>query len=302
MRCDLHVHTRHSGNCSLPVLRHFFGESCAQPEEVYQRLKQQGMGLVTVTDHDSIDAAEALRRHADFFLSEEVTVRLPSGTEAHVGVYDISERQHLQIQRRRDDLPALLAYFSEKRLFYSVHHVFSGLTGRRTLEDFSWFEEWFPAFEARNGLMPARQNREAERLTEALGKIAVGGSDAHALPSLGAAFTEVPGARDKEEFFAALRAGQARVGGGSGSYARLTRDVLHIAAGTLREKPWLLPMTPIAAVIPFWTLTNSLSEAAFVRCWVRRLEAAGMLEPQPARTLGTGSRFWPSARPSEEAA
>lgn len=302
MRCDLHVHTRHSGNCSLPVLRHFFRESCAQPEEVYQRLKRLGMGLVTITDHDSIDAAESLRRHADFFLSEEVTVRLPSGTEAHVGVYDISERQHLQIQRRRDDLPALLAYFSEKRLFYSLNHVFSGLTGRRTLEDFAWFEEWFPAFEARNGVMPTRQNREAERLAASLGKIAVGGSDAHALPSVGAAFTEVPGARTKEEFFAALRAGRARAAGGSGSYARLTRDVLHIAAGTLRENPWLLPIAPLVAVIPLWTLANSLGEAAFVRYWVRRLEAAAMLEPRAATAGGFWTRAWPAAQPSEEAA
>jgi predicted metal-dependent phosphoesterase TrpH len=302
MRCDLHVHTRHSGNCSLPVLRHFFRESCSQPEEVYQRLKRLGMGLVTITDHDSIDAAETLRRHADFFLSEEVTVRLPSGAEAHVGVYDITEHQHVQIQRRRDDLPALLAYFSEKRLFYSLNHVFSGLTGRRTLEDFAWFEEWFPALEARNGVMPARQNREAERLAESLGKIALGGSDAHALPSLGAAFTEVPGARNQEEFFAGLRAGRARVRGRSGSYARLTRDIFHIAAGTLRETPWLLPIAPIVALIPLWTLANSLSEAAFVRYWARQLEATGMLEVRPATAGGFWTRAWPAARPSEEAA
>ena len=44
------------------------------------------MDLVTVTDHDSIDAAERLRRHPDFFLSEEVSCLTPSGTELHVGV------------------------------------------------------------------------------------------------------------------------------------------------------------------------------------------------------------------------
>lgn len=293
----MHVHTRYSGKCSLPVLRHFFRESCSEPEAVYERLKRQGMGLVTVTDHDSIDAAEPLRRHADFFLSEEVTVRMPSGTAAHVGVYDITERQHTQIQRRRDDLPALLAYLSEKRLFYSVNHVFSRLTGRREIADFTWFDEWFPAFEVRNGLMPTQQNREAERLAESLGKVAVGGSDAHALPSVGAAFTEVPGARNKEEFFAALHAGETRVEGGSGSYARLTRDVFHIAAGTLRENPWLLPIAPIVAVIPIWTLANSLGEALFARTWVRQLEAAGMLEPAPASRPA-----WPGVQPSEEVA
>ncbi len=59
--------------------------------------------MVTITDHDSIDAAEVLRRHADFFLSEEATVRMPSGTEMHLGVYGITERDHVEIQRRRSD-------------------------------------------------------------------------------------------------------------------------------------------------------------------------------------------------------
>lgn len=305
MRCDLHVHTRHSGRCSIPVLRHFFRESHSEPEAVYERLKAMGMGLVTITDHDAIGAAEPLRRHADFFLSEEVTVRMASGTEAHVGVYDITEHQHVQIQRRRDDLPALLAYLSERRLLFSLNHVFSSLTGRRRADDFDWFEAWFPAFEARNGILPPRQNREAERLTETLGKISIGGSDAHALASAGAAFTEVPGARTKEEFFAGLRAGKARACGRSGSYARLTRDVFHIAAGNLRAYPWLLPIAPVVALIPVWTLANSLSEALFVRYWVRRLEAAGKLEPLtvPSRPASSLLRsLWLGVRASEETA
>jgi len=37
-----------------------------------------------------------LRRHPDFFLSEEVTVRMPSGTEMHMGVYGITERDHAE--------------------------------------------------------------------------------------------------------------------------------------------------------------------------------------------------------------
>jgi len=57
------------------------------PTEVYERLKQLGMSIVTVTDHDSIDAVETLRRYPDFFLSEEVTVKMSSGTQIHLGVY-----------------------------------------------------------------------------------------------------------------------------------------------------------------------------------------------------------------------
>src|SRR6202142_4576065 len=138
MRCDLHVHTRHSGMCTVPVMSRICLESYNQPRALYETLKQRGMDLVTVTDHDSIGAAAELRHHPDFFLSEEVTCRMPSGTYAHVGVYDITERQHAEIYRRRNDLIRLLCYLSEQRLFFTVNHVFSSVTGRRNEDDFKW--------------------------------------------------------------------------------------------------------------------------------------------------------------------
>src|SRR5215471_9939509 len=137
MRCDLHVHTDRSGMCTVPVARRFCQESYNDPLEVYWRLKRRGMDLVTVTDHDSIDAVECLRQFPDFFLSEEVTGIMPSGNEVHIGVYDISERDHLELQRRRTDIAALVAYCRERRLLFAVNHVFSALTGSRTDADFA---------------------------------------------------------------------------------------------------------------------------------------------------------------------
>ena len=109
MRCDLHVHSIHSGTLPVAILRHFFLESYSDPNDVYNTLRKRGMDLVTLTDHDSIEGAEALRKHPDFFVSEEVTCRMPSGTRAHVGVYDLTERQHCEINRRRNDLIRLIA-------------------------------------------------------------------------------------------------------------------------------------------------------------------------------------------------
>ncbi len=136
MRCDLHVHSIASGMCNTPILDRICRESYNQPAEVYTRLKKLGMSSVTLTDHDSIDAGEALRKHPDFFLSEEATVQMPGGTEMHLGVYGITERDHIEIQRRRKDFISLMMYLTEKKLFFSVNHVFSGLTGRRLDEDF----------------------------------------------------------------------------------------------------------------------------------------------------------------------
>jgi len=58
------------------------------------------------------DAAEVLRDRPDFFLSEEVTCTMPSGTELHLGVYGITERDHIEIQKRRNDFIALLMYLT----------------------------------------------------------------------------------------------------------------------------------------------------------------------------------------------
>ena len=212
----MHVHSYFSGPCTTPFARRFCRESYNDPDQVYSLLERRGMNLFTLTDHDSIDGAEKLRGRPGFFLSEELTCRMPSGTEVHIGVYDFHERQHVQLQQRRNDLVALLMYLSERRIFFSINHVFSSLTGRRDREDFAWFQEYFPAIETRNSHMLEATNGRAARLATQWDKIGIGGSDAHALPSVGTAFTEVPGARDKEEFFAGLRNGVGRVCGESG--------------------------------------------------------------------------------------
>jgi len=271
MRCDLHVHSYFSGPCTTPIVGRFCRESYSDPEQVYSLLRRRGMNLFTLTDHDAIEGSEKLRRHPDFFLSEELTCRMPSGTEVHIGVYDFHERQHAQLQQRRNDLVALLMYLTERRLFFSINHVFSSVTGRREREDFAWFEEYFPAVETHNSHMLESTNAHAAALARQWDKIAIGGSDAHALPSVGTAFTEVPGARDKEEFFAGLRAGMGRVGGECGSFAKLTRDVFLIAYEMMREKSWTTLLAPLGVLVPAITYLNYRADNSFGRLWAEQV-------------------------------
>jgi predicted metal-dependent phosphoesterase TrpH len=270
MKCDVHVHSEYSGRCVSPA---FLGRMCQEsyspPEQVYATLKRRGMDLVTLTDHDSIDGADELRRYKDFFASEEVTCRMPSGTTVHVGVYDLTESQHIEIQRRRDDLESLLAHLREQRLFFAVNHVFSSLTGRRVLEDFDWFISGFPAFETRNGHILACNNRRAARLARWTGKVGLGGSDGHTLASIGTTYTVVPGARNRQEFLAGLRDGQGHVRGQSGSYGKLARDVFLISLEMMRDKPWTVLLAPLALMIPPALLTNYFKEILFGRYWMR---------------------------------
>ena len=273
MRCDLHVHTTASGMCSTPGLGHVCRESYNEPAEVYERAKATGMSVVTVTDHDSIDAGRELRRHPDFFLSEEVTVQLPSGTEMHLGVYGITERDHAEIQKRRRDFIALVMYLTERKLFFSVNHVFSGLTGRREEEDFSWFASYAPAFEIRNGAMWSEANASATRLAKKWGKVGLGGSDAHTMAGVGLTYTEVRGARTVDEFIAGLRMGRASVHGAHGSFAKVTADVYRIAGGFFQEKPWAVAIVPLTVLVPAITFGHWLNEIRFCRKWATTLES-----------------------------
>jgi predicted metal-dependent phosphoesterase TrpH len=273
MRCDLHIHSVASGMCNTPGLTRVCLESYNEPRQVYNRLKQLGMSAVTITDHDSIDAVEELRKYPDFFLSEEVTVRMPTGTEMHLGVYNMAERDHVEIQRRRTDFLSLLMYLTERKLFFSVNHVFSGLTGRREAEDFNWFASYVPAYETRNGQMWPKANESAAQLAKRLGKIAIGGSDSHTMAGVGRTYTEVRGAQTVDEFFGGLRAGRGVVQGQHGSVSRLTVDIFRIAKCVFEEKPAMLALLPFTVLIPCVTAAHWLNEIRFCKKWTATLES-----------------------------
>jgi predicted metal-dependent phosphoesterase TrpH len=267
MRCDLHVHTVHSGMCTVPVLSRVCLESYNEPHALYERLKQRGMDLVTVTDHDSIDAVEELRHYPDFFLSEEVTCTMPSGTEMHAGVYGISERDHIELQRRRHDVKSLLAYAAENRLFVTVNHLYSSLTGLRTEDDFAIFARDFHGVETVNGQILKRSNRLAGDFARRFGKPVIGGSDSHTLAGLARTFTEVAGASSAKEFLAGMRLGQSVARGESGDYFKLTSAVFAIGGSLIRATPWMALGAGLFMLAPVITLANYCGELAFAWYW-----------------------------------
>ena len=284
MKCDLHVHTHHSGMCTVPVLKRICRESYNDPREVYETLKRRGMDLVTVTDHDSIDAVEPLRRHPDFFLSEEVSCNTEHGTHLHMGVYGMEERDHADLQLRRDDLPRLIAFLNEKRLLFSINHAFSSLTGPRTEADFDDFATRFPAIETRNGQMLEAANRHAAAFAERHGRISMAGSDAHTLACLGRTYTDVASARTPAEFLEGLKQGRGVAIGESGDVRKLTQAVCSIGASLVREKPWTAVLVPLMAFIPAITIVNFVMELSFAAKWGTRM-AQGIKTPVSAAAL-----------------
>ena len=277
MRCDLHVHSWYSGRAEVPVLEHVGRECYSPPLEVHDRARRRGMDLVTLTDHDTIEGVLSLARLPDTFASEEVTVLLDGGRQLHVNVFGLDEWQHAALQARRRDFEAFLAFLAEERLPASVNHLFSALTGARELGDLRLPLGRLPLVEALNGAMPEGHNERARIVGREAGMAPVGGSDAHSLAHVARAFTTVPGARTKEEFLAGLRTGLTVPSGRSGSYARLTGEVVRIfAAGyaeTFRDvlagSPSAvrvaasLALAPFLPLIPLFTLGVYAHERRF---------------------------------------
>jgi predicted metal-dependent phosphoesterase TrpH len=287
MRADLHVHSRHSGPADLPVLRRLGQECYSEPRDVYEQARRRGMDLVTLTDHDAIDGALEIAPLPGTFVSEEVTLVLPGGRQLHLGVYDITEDQHQRIARLRFDAEALFAYLAEERIPAALNHPFSALTGRREEDDFRLPVGRLPLVEAMNGSMPEGHNESARLLARAAGMASVGGSDSHTLAHVARAFTTVAGARDKEEFLDGLRRGLTVPCGRSGTYARLTAEVVGIFAAGYRdailnasrggEDPLrllaLVLLAPALPLIPIVTAAIYAHERRFGARWFARLAA-----------------------------
>jgi predicted metal-dependent phosphoesterase TrpH len=236
IRVDLHVHTWHSRLSSLPALH---ARDCySRPRDVYRRALSRGMNLVTFTDHDTIEGCLELLQEegdlADFFISEEVSARDPrTGSSFHVSVFGIDERQHREIQRRRENVLEMADYLNREGIPAALNHVGSSLLrGRGSLDRLMEVVASFPLIETRNGAQFAASNALAERLAHRLEAAGIpigrtGGSDAHTTGRVGRTWTTAQ-ATDRPSFLAALGRGRIRPEGVSASLVPILVDVYRI--------------------------------------------------------------------------
>src|SRR5215831_13847597 len=123
-RCDLHLHSRFSDRSEDWIFRRFdFPDSYSDPEELYDRAKAAGMDFVTITDHDRIEGCQAIARYRDSFISEQVTTYFPQDPcKVNLHVWGISEAQHVEIARLRDDIFELQGYLLGHSIAHAVAH------------------------------------------------------------------------------------------------------------------------------------------------------------------------------------
>jgi predicted metal-dependent phosphoesterase TrpH len=232
-KADLHCHSVYSTFKYFRIAN--TRDSYNRPEEVYRLAKERGMDFVTLTDHDSIDGCLYLLNKnpdlPDFFISEEVETYFPDTRQRiHVNVFDIDERQHEEIQRRRRNIYDLHEYIKEERILASANHMFQNYRMRNSPRHY--FEEMlrmFDIFEVKNGAMASQHNRLVEDLMavvrEKRGAVSlVAGSDAHTLGPLALVYT-VAEAQSVTDFLEKVRGGECFVWGSEMGFSELLSDV-----------------------------------------------------------------------------
>jgi len=245
VKLDTHVHTVHSGYSTIKPLHRVMRESYNTVEGVYCRAKSRGMDLVAITDHDTIDGALCIADRPDVIIGCEVTGVFPTdGVRVHLGVIGLNERQHREIQRVRHDITELLPYLKSEQLFTSLNHVASRINGSITAPHIAALLPWIDGVEIRNGSRMTSQNRTAAALAAAHGKVGIGGSDSHTDRGIGRTWIEARGAKNREEFLRALKAGQVSVGGGEGHYFTMASDICRMATGFYLDRMRLLIASP----------------------------------------------------------
>lgn len=233
MRADLHVHSLHSE--ARYYRRVGLRDSYSRPVEVYEAAKTAGMDFVTLTDLDTIEGClrflDERGDPGDFIVGEEVEAGLPGSTlRIHLNVWGISEEQHREIARLKEDVRELAAYLRSASIACCFNH-FVGVLPVSLPSAITYWEvlSLFSALEVRNG----SQGRHYNDLIAALavgeaasrGKIAfIGGSDAHTLRRVGTTWTEAPGST-REEFLEAIRQGRTAAGGRVRRQADVALDI-----------------------------------------------------------------------------
>ena len=169
MQIDVHVHSKYSKRPSQWILKRIGCPECfTEPLKIYQIAKSRGMSHVTITDHNSINGALEIAHLPNTFVSEEITTYFPeSGCKVHVLALNITESQHLEIQKVRSSIFELARYLYEQDILNIVAHPLYAINDRLTMCHFEQMLLLFQNFEL-NGARNPRENRCLEKVLQKL--------------------------------------------------------------------------------------------------------------------------------------
>jgi glycosyltransferase involved in cell wall biosynthesis len=169
MKIDCHVHSKYSKRPSEWILKKIgCPESFTEPLGLYDIARRRGMTHVTITDHNSIGGALEIAHLPNTFISEEVTTYFPEdGCKLHVLALNITEIQHEEIQKIRENIFDLVTYFRLEKIFPIVAHPLYACNERLTADHVEKLLLMFRNFEL-NGARNTRENQVIRTIIENL--------------------------------------------------------------------------------------------------------------------------------------
>ncbi|MBZ0150358.1 MAG: glycosyltransferase [Planctomycetes bacterium] len=189
-KVDLHLHSYASNVTDYYAANTFaIPESYSDPIATWHELRRQGMTLVTLTDHNSIDGVKEMldAQLPDVFISAEMTTTFPEdGCNIHVTVANMTEAQFAEVNRLRGNLYEMLAFVEDQvaneaqapagnRLAYWMTHPLMstqnrpyGREGALTADHIEKAMLLFPCLEVQNGTRTRSLNEFTRHLLESL--------------------------------------------------------------------------------------------------------------------------------------
>src|SRR5438067_10419234 len=259
-KCDLHIHSRYSARSEEWLFRRFdFPDSYSDPEELHRQSLGLGMDYFTITDHDTIEGCLQIMDLSHSFISEQVTTYFPhDACKLHILVWGISEMQHRDIERIRDNIFDLQRYLQTAQIAHAVAHPLYSVNGKLEASHIERLILLFKHFEGINGLRDALRSDLAQTLFEQLTpgkindfanrhnlapthaepwkKVFVGGSDDHGGQFAASAFTETPTADSPKKFLEFVRNGDCNARGQGGTPLILSHGFYNIVACFIQER------------------------------------------------------------------
>lgn len=259
-KCDLHIHSRYSERSEEWLFRRFdFPDSFSDPGSLHAQLLANGMDYVTITDHDTIDGCLEISDLPQTFISEQVTTYFPQDPcKIHILAWGISESQHAEIVRVRDNIFDLQQYLQTAGIVHAVAHPLYSINGKLGASHLERLILLFKHFEGLNGLRDALLSDLAQTLLSSLTpekieqfanrhdlapthpepwqKIRIGGSDDHGGKFVGSAYTETPTAASAEKFLAHVRKGSCTPRGQGGTPLALSHGFYNTVSCFIQDR------------------------------------------------------------------
>src|SRR5215468_1258916 len=189
-KVDFHLHSYASNITDYYAANAFaIPESYSDPLKLYPLLKQRGMTLVTLTDHNSIDGVLEMLDAGlpDVFISSEMTTTFPEdGCNIHITIANVTPEQFKEANRLRRNIYDMVAYLDiqileehrnplgNRLIYFMTHPLMStqnrpyGREGSLRLEHIEKAMLLCSAFEIQNGARTRAINDLTARLLTSL--------------------------------------------------------------------------------------------------------------------------------------